>query len=132
MNEPFDELEAELARWQPRPPSMLLQERIRASLIATNRTPLRRATLTVAGLAASLLITLLLIPSDRVAESTVALSTGQIAVTPRDAPSVLNYSRAYAHSAEALDSLLDRQAVQQQLSVQPPSDITMRTLSPNR
>lgn len=131
MNEPFDALEAELAAWQPRPPTSQLQQRLRISATMRHQKP-RRALLAAAGLAASLLFTLLMIPARPLAESTVAMGPTVHAETASESPSVLSYSRAFTHSSEALDVLLNRHAVQHQLSAQPSLDISTRSLSPHR
>jgi hypothetical protein len=100
---PDDELERELQSFRPRPPSPALRRGIRSRL---NR---RRLFAVTAGsaIAAGVVIVLLLNrpghPPDLVIVPPAAEGL--------PAPSLLSYRQAAAESSEALDDLLDKQAV---------------------
>jgi hypothetical protein len=100
---PEDELEHELEAFQPRPASPELRRRIGRRLIRRQLLIVTAMTAVAASVTVGLLLNRPRPPQP------IIIGPPPVAVAP--APSLLAYKKAAARSPEALDDLLDRQAV---------------------
>jgi hypothetical protein len=105
MTPPPDPFEQKLQSFRPRPPSPTLRRRIAGQLAAA---PVRRWRAAATALVAACVALAVLLPRGRGPDTVVVIPPPPPAAGP---PTVLAYHQALARSPEALDDLLDRQAV---------------------